>query len=369
MVANDKYDKIPKSLPFAKAKWTAHHHGRSFPAQRFTHEPQSIPMTFKQKSTDQPQWIADWAHPDDEGELLALFSRAFKSEMPETVWRWKYAGLDPFGALARRNGRAVAFYGGIPRTVELFGSTVTAVQIGDVMVDPDERGVLRRRGPFYFVAAHYLQHQVGKGKRFPLAFGFPSRRAYQLGANLGLYAKAGEIMRVEWAALNAKFNLLLRTRLLGHSLAAHADQLWLEMSAALSRQIVGVRNYAFLKQRYLEHPTLNYRVYLVSHRLGNKPYGILVVREEGDELFWVDMVAPPERVPALVSIVRRLASDLGKAKAYTWITAQHAALFGGESGVINPTEIVIPALDWNPAIRADQLHDRWWLMAGDTDFL
>ncbi len=325
-------------------------------------------LTFKKKPAIKAQWLAEWAHPEHEGELLALFKRAFGTEMTETLWRWKYAGLDPQGALTRRDGRVVAFYGSIPRKVELFGSPEIAVQISDVMVDPDERGVLRRSGPFSLAAEHYISHYVGKGKRFLFGFGFPSQRAYRLGERLGLYAKAGEIMRVEWIPMHTRFNLLLRTRPLDNSMGTSVDRLWLEMAAALSRQIVGVRDFVYLKRRYLEHPTLNYRVYMVSHRLGNKPYGIIVVREEGDELLWVDMVAPPERVAELVTIVRRLASDLGKPRTYAWITAQHAALFAGESGVISPTEIVIPALDWNPAIHADQLNDRWWLMAGDTDF-
>ncbi|MCX7109491.1 MAG: GNAT family N-acetyltransferase [Proteobacteria bacterium] len=325
-------------------------------------------LDFKKKPSNTDKLLVDWAGPADEAELLALFRRAFGTDMPAALWRWKYAGLDTPGALARRDGRAVAFYGGIPRTVSLFGSPATAVQIGDVMVDPAERGVLTRRGPFFLAASHYLRHCVGEGRTFPLAFGFPSQRAYRLGERLGLYAKVGEIMRVEWPALQTWPSLLLRTRPWASGMAAAADRLWLEMAAALSREIVGVRDFAYLKRRYLEHPALNYKVFGVSSRLSAKPFGIIVVREEGEELLWVDVVAPPERIAALVTIVRRLATDLGKPKAYTWITAQNAALFAGESGVVSPTEIVIPALDWNPAFSAAELADHWWLMAGDTDF-
>ncbi len=314
------------------------------------------------------KWSVDWACPADESELLALFSKAFGFDMPQTLWCWKYQGLDSSGVLARRDGQVVAFYGGIPRTVSLFGSPATAVQIGDAMVAPEERGVLTRRGPFFLAASHYLRHRVGAGKPFPLAFGFPSQRAYRLGERLGLYAKVGEIMRIDWPALEARPNPLLRTRPFDAAMGAAADRLWLEMAAALSRQIVGVRDFSYLKRRYLGHPTVSYRVFMVSGRISARPFGIIVVRDDGEELELVDVAAPPERLAALVKIVRRLAFNLGKPRAYTWITAQNAPLFAGESGAVSPTGIVVPALNWNQGIAPAKIDGRWWLMAGDTDF-
>ncbi|MFZ4702026.1 MAG: hypothetical protein ACOYMG_18425, partial [Candidatus Methylumidiphilus sp.] len=234
--------------------------------------------------------------------------------------------------------------------------------------EPKERGVLTRRGPFLLAAEHYLRHRVGVGKDFPLAYGFPSQRAYRIGERLGLYAKVGEIMRVEWPALQAWPNPLLRTRPWGITPGDAADRLWLEMAAALSRQVVGVRDFAYLKRRYLEHPTISYRTFLVSKRLGNRPFGILVLRDEADSLELLDVIAPPGRLTALVAIVRRLAWNLGKPKAYTWITAQNTAWFAGVAGVVSPTEIVVPAFNWPQGMPPAELNDRWWLMAGDTDF-
>jgi len=325
-------------------------------------------LRFKKKPV-QPAWVADWARqPEDEAGLLALFRRAFGTEMNPALWRWKYAGAGHCGTLVRRGGRLAAFYGGIPRRVSLFGAPAMAVQIADVMVDPAERGVLTRRGAFFLAAAHYLRASVGFGKAFPLAFGFPSQRPYRLGERLGLYAKAGELARIDWPALDARPDLRLRTRPLATGQAAAVDRLWLEMAAALSRQIVGVRDFAYLRHRYLEHPTVDYRVFLVCKRLSAAPFGVVVVRELDGELELVDLVAPPERLAALVGIVRRLAFALGKPKAYTWITAQHAARLAGPCGSVSPPHIIVPALDWPQAIPAADIDGRWWLMPGDTDF-
>ncbi len=82
------------------------------------------------------------------------------------------------------------------RAIQLFGSPARAVQIGDVMVHPKQRGILTRKGPFFQAAANFLEHFVGQGKDFPIAFGFPSERAYRLAEHLGLYEKVGELMRV-----------------------------------------------------------------------------------------------------------------------------------------------------------------------------
>lgn len=320
-----------------------------------------------QKSAARP-WRAGWAEPADEAELLDLFRRAFGQDMSPAVWRWKYRAARPCGALARRGGHIVAFYGGLPRPVSLFGAPAVAVQIGDVMVDPRERGVLTRRGPFFLAAEQYLRQHVGRGKTYPLAFGFPSARACRLGEKLGLYAKAGEILRVDWPALPARPTPWLSTRPLAAGDRAAVDRLWLEMAAALRRDIVGVRDAAYLRGRYLEHPARRYWVLLARKRLGGAPFGVIVARTLDGELELVDLVAPPERVPTLVAIVRRLACTLGKPTAFTWTAAQHAALFAGRDGAVSPTHIVVPTLAWPSAIPPAEIDGRWWLMPGDTDF-
>lgn len=118
-------------------------------------------------------WIIDKANSDAEAELLNLFLDAFGHEMPPELWHWKYQGVDILGMMLRNEGKAVAFYGGMPRTTHLFGTPVTAVQIGDVMVHPEHRGTLTRKGAFFQVATHFLERYVGEQQLYPIAFGFP----------------------------------------------------------------------------------------------------------------------------------------------------------------------------------------------------
>jgi hypothetical protein len=140
------------------------------------------------------------------------------------------------------------------------------------------------------------------------------------------------------------------------------------MAVALQDQVVGVRDWSYVKRRYLQHPTLTYQIYLVSSRLTGTPVGIMVIHVLDDALELLDIIAPPQRVATLVHCLRRLTWSMDKSQAYTWITAQHAHLLAGDAGEITPTGIIIPHNRWTPSIPANELLNRWWLTGGDTDF-
>jgi GT2 family glycosyltransferase len=310
----------------------------------------------------------DWAYQSNEAELLDLFRAAFGYQMNPELWRWKYHAFDTLGALVRHNGRAIAFYGAMPRSIHLFGSPATAVQIGDVMVLPEERGILTRQGPFFLAAAGFLERFVGHGKTFPLAFGFPSERPCRLGVRLGLYDKVGELAQINWPALQARPSYRMRLRPLSTNDSAAVDRLWLEMADALQDQVVGVRDWPYVQRRYMQHPTISYQLYLITSRFTQTPIGIIVIRVLDDAVELLDIIAPPQRMATLIHCLRRLTWNLGKPRTYAWITMQHAHSLAGDTGEIVPTGIVIPYNRWTPGISADKVMDRWWLMGGDTDF-
>ncbi len=157
-------------------------------------------------------------------------------------------------------------------------------------------------------------------------------------------------------------------RPLSHDKGTTVNRLWREMAEALQDQVIGVRDWAYVQRRYLQHPTLTYQLYLISSRLTGTPIGIIVIRILDDAVELLDIIAPPRRMAILVHCLRRLTWNLGKPQAYTWITTQHADLLAGDSGEITPTGIIIPHNRWTPGIPASELLDRWWLMGGDTDF-
>ena len=324
-------------------------------------------MHLKKYSPKPIAWRCELANSEDEAELLDLFQVAFGYKMPTELWRWKYKCLITLGALLRKDNQVVAFYGAMPRAIHLFGFQAIAVQIGDVMVHPEQRGTLSRKGLFFQVATHFLEHFVGQNKTFPLAFGFPSERAYCLSVHLGLYDRVGELMQVSWPALQARPSYKVRLRPLSHDQGPTVDRLWRQMANALQEQIVGVRDWDYVQRRYLQHPTIVYKLYQVSSRLTGSPIGIIVLNILDETIELVDVIAHPRHISTLVHCLRRLTWSLYKSEAYTWITTQNAPLFAN-TGEITPTGIIIPHNRWTPGIPASELLDRWWLMGGDTDF-
>ncbi|MBI4204742.1 MAG: GNAT family N-acetyltransferase [Betaproteobacteria bacterium] len=314
------------------------------------------------------RWSVDWAHPSDEAELLALFARAFGHAMPPAQWDWKYRGLDPVGTLVRRDGRPVAFYGGMPREIRWFGAPMTAVQIGDVMVDPAERGVLTRRGPFFLATTAFAERCVGPGRSYALAFGFPSERHTRLGEHLGLYARVDEVLEASWPALPARPGLLHSARALAVEQLDAVDALWEGMAEKLTGVAVGERNGARIRNRFLEHPTIGYLTFLVKHRFTGAPIGLVVLRDHGETgIELVDVVAPPESLAPLVATARRVAGRLGRPKVFAWMTPRAAESFAGSAPDLAPAKIPIPTIIWNASPDLGKLRGNWWLMGGDAD--
>ncbi|OIQ82016.1 hypothetical protein GALL_362100 [mine drainage metagenome] len=325
--------------------------------------------SLQNNSANQGVRITSLVRPENENDFLDLFQAAFRHQMPPELLRWKYCGLVSPGMLVKQDGLPVAFYGGMPRAINLLGTPVMAVQIGDVMVHPRQRGILSRKGLFFQVASSFLEHFVGDGKTFPVAFGFPSERAFRLAAHLGLYERVGELMQVSWPALKARpsYKFLIRPINPDQDVAA-VDRLWLEMADALQDQIIGVRDWSYVQQRYLQHPAFTYQIYLVSSRWTGVPVGIFVIRVHEDTVELLDMIAPPQRLSILVHCLRRVAWGLGKPRVHAWITNQNARLLAGGAGEIASTGITIPHNKWTSGIPASKILDRWWLMGGDTDF-
>src|SRR5690606_30842030 len=99
---------------------------------------------------------------------------------------WKYADGRGSAVGLWSGGRLIAHYGGLERRVVADGQTVTTVQVCDVMVAPDARAALARRGALHQVTASFMESAVGDGRRFLFGYGFPTTRAFAVAEKLGL---------------------------------------------------------------------------------------------------------------------------------------------------------------------------------------
>lgn len=317
----------------------------------------------------QLRWRPAWVGHEHQAAWLELFEASFGHTMPSAILQWKYRDTEKWGVGVWTDKKLIAFYGGIPRAISYFGRPKTAIQIGDVMVHPSQRGVLTRSGPFQIAAASFLELQIGHDSPYLLGFGFPTGKALQLAQRLGLYAPADSLTEIRWPAAPGYLVSQTFARVVSSKNAEAVDALWLEMKRALAGSIVGVRDWAFLHSRYITHPEQLYTVLIVRRRLSRAVLGVVVLRdraEQGVEL--IDFVAAPENFPELLETSRRYARKLGRTDVFTWITTSHVDMLMSKNGTVRRLDIIIPTNIWSSGPSIEEVQDHWWLMAGDTDF-
>jgi hypothetical protein len=350
---------LAQSDPFGAAAFTAL-------AARFGAAPGSDGSWAMSRS---PRWRPGWVRVADEAACLDLFESAFGYRMDPRLWRWKYRDADPLGVGVWQGERLVGFYGGMPRAVLVRGMPASAVQIGDVMVEPSQRGVMTRSGPFQIAASTFLERCIGDGRPHLLGFGFPTVKALQVAQKLGLYAEVDQITQLTWAARATWTDRIgLRLRAVTPADAPVIDRLWQQMARDFPDSIIGVRNWNYLQARFLRHPVVDYRCLLVKPLLAGASAAIVIRALDEAQVELIDIVGPRSSFDAAISGARRWAADAGFKSVRAWITASHANLLERQAPESSPLGLVVPTNVWSPGPAVDEVRGRWWLMAGDTDF-
>ncbi len=331
----------------------------------------AITKAFMEQVSASARWRAAPLDASQADLVRGLFAECFGKPLSRALWEWKYGGGRGLASgVWNERDELVAHYGGFPRSVIDAGKTRSAVQIGDVMVRPAERGLMTRKGAFYQAVTHFLASHVGDAAAYPHAFGFPNRRAMTLGQRLGVYQPVGRIMELVWKPTAADGLPWLQrlVPLAPEHDAARIALLWQAMCRDLPDALIGVRDAARIAQRYLNHPEHRYGVWLLQHRMTRRAIGLIVVRQHEDRLEWLDMVAPTAAWDECAQAVLFLARKLGLDRVTLWLTRpfhQHLQL----PHQLNETDISIPCNSFTPGPSAESLRDRWLLMGGDTDFL
>lgn len=308
--------------------------------------------------------------------MRALFVRVFGHPLSEDEWHWKYADGGGVGVGLYEEGQLLAHYGGMPRRVLFEGREALACQVCDVMVDPACRRALTRRGPLWQITSRFLELQIGDVQPHLLGFGFPTDRHHLAAERLGLYGSVDKMLCASWPAAGT-IGEPGRVQSLGEpdlqpgaGPSRALEACWRAMATALPGRIVGIRDAAWVRHRYLRHPRFRYQLLLLRSRWWRRPLGVAVVRAHEGHLEWVDAIGDPAHWPALLQAVRRCAAQLGLPRVDAWITESQKALLDGLAGDASwrPLGIDVPANTYTPGPAVERLRGRWLLMAGDTDF-
>ncbi len=316
------------------------------------------------------RWSVHDAREQDDPQVLALFHEVFGHAMPPQQWRWKYADAPHRGVLLRREGRVVAFYGGVPRAVQGPRGTHLAVQNGDVMVQPDERGVFTRRGAIYHVTEAFLSRHIGPGRAYEFGFGFPNERAFGVASRQGLYIEGDRLQTLTWSPLaGAPPSWWVREVAAGAAQLRAVDRLWRRMARDWRGLYIPVRDQARWRYRFLDAPGSHYQLLLVKHRLRGA-LAAVALREHPGHVEWLDYAGSRAAIGHAVAAVRRFAGQRGGKPVSGLFSQSIAADFAGEAASREPSNIVIPLRAPEPGWpQPYPWAGRLWLMGGDTDFL
>lgn len=315
--------------------------------------------------------------PADRADLLALHQRVFGAPVDAAWFDWKYRQGGGEGVGLWRQGQLIAHCGGVPRAIWHAGVRQHDLQIGDVMVAPEWRGILTRRGPFFHVSKRLYDSRLGAGRRFHAGFGFPSARHLQLAVKAGLLWHGGVMTALHWATPAGSTGL---SRWRWHvsplspgaaTFDATIDLAWERMRKAAPGLSIGERNAAYARWRYTRRPAHEHLFLQLRRPWQRQALGVAVLARATAQqpAQWLDWIGPLALMPQACTMCRAEAARAGAAGLTAW--ASRAVLERlADTGMAAQAEVAqigVPTASDVPAGSVADLD--WWFMGGDTDFL
>ena len=321
-------------------------------------------------------WSVERLQPNRAPEVCGLFERVFGNPMSMGLWSWKYAGGRGLAIVALdKAGHIVGHYGGLPRPVSFFGEAKLAVQIADVMVAPEVRGVLTRTGPFAMTTGAFLDEFIGYDAPYLLGFGFPSERHLRIARKLNLYASVDTVSELAWPNVTIGGDKPMASQVApidwsSDATAAQLDALWVSMQGCLSDFVVPVRDANWWRHRFANHPSHVYRCFWLYGEGSPHAVGAFVLKpsiDAGGVWELMDWIGGVQYIPAVVEQARRLAHSQA-ASLSGWFSSCLVARLVDTGCTVTDIGVRVPTSIRRPGPPSEQVNGRWWLTGGDTDF-
>lgn len=316
--------------------------------------------------------------PDDIDAMLSLHRRVFGSDTDLAWFDWKYrqGHAIAVGVWQETSGTLVAHCGGIPRRLWHQGRPTSGLQIGDVMVAPEFRGILTRRGPFYHATRALYEGKLGPG-RIAIGYGFPNERHTRLGVMLKLGWHRGDIASLVWdtsavPAAHWRERLAWRWQALSPQDAAFdqaVTQAWAAMRGDGTALTLGERDPDYIRWRFVQRPDKQYRFFTLRRPWLARAEGVAVLDLAQPQSLWLDWIGPRRSMAVASRFARRAAAAAGATSLAAWASpAVEEALAG--SGIAHRAYAACLGIPMASDLREQDLPGvRWWFMGGDTDFL
>ncbi len=311
-------------------------------------------------------------------DIALLFEKSFQLEFDREIWDWKYRLGQGRCVIARTEagGDIVAHYGGAPRQISYFGEPAVAIQVCDVMVLPEVRRSYGKSSLFFRTAATFLEREIGYSVKHLLGFGFPNQKAMNIAIRLGLYEKTDEFVEVHIAPDTALLEGWRITELQFKERAAAIDTLWQQMRDDFSDSILGERNSAYFDYRFRQHPFGKRGQYRALQLVDAQEQlsAVAVLKPHGEHMLLMDVFARRSEIADHIVRLQTWSHDAAKEDATMrpikfWVTRSGLARINLTPTAVHDLGIEIPCNSWNAGPPAELLRDKWWLTAGDMDFL
>jgi len=308
-----------------------------------------------------------------EQQCMDLFKEVFEQPMSQEFWDWKYDGVKWRGICAVKDGEVIAHYSGMRRDIHYFGEPKSTLHACDTMVSPRARGGIKRNSPFYNVAYIWIRSNLGINKEFLMSYGFPNKRVMKLAEKLGLYLEVDTITGVHWRELHkygsqSDQSISIEEYIPNPKTNDEIGKLWNDMAAEFKESIIGIRDAEYLITRYLKHPVLKYKIYLVRNNKGEL-LAALVLKRENRSMVLMDLVAKKEHFKTAIEKACSIAKNLKCEQVVCWITKSKSELFNHCGATMQEEDISIPTSAITPNFDPEHVKGKWFLMIGDTDFL
>jgi hypothetical protein len=328
-------------------------------------------MVLEKNFGGRPYLIRDLV-PGDAPEVLRLFVACFGHQPDRDWFEWKYgAGNAVAVGLWDENGRLMAHCAGIPRAIAWHGEPIAGVQIGDVMVSPELRGLVMRKGPFQQICSHFFGSRVGADRAYPFAWGFPNQRHLRLGTMLDLYWDAGIISQLSWPAKHARLPLWWSFTALSENAEDFDSQVgmaWQSMARDLKDHVVGVRDANYVRWRFLARPDRQYRLFALRRRFTGGMLALVVMRVAEDSAELLDVIGPRSVFRHAVRAAINEAAGAGADCLTAWASHELAELARGTGAAVAPSGASLAIIKESDLSGEEVAAARWWWMGGDTDF-
>ena len=313
---------------------------------------------------------------EDMAAVLTLHQRVFGGSVDLSWYEWKYQRGFGESVGVWCDGVLIAHCAGFPRNFWTQTHQAPYLQIGDVMVAPEWRGILTRKGPFFYASQGLYDSRLGNAGPYPLGFGFPSARHIRLALKSNLLWDSGVMMELRWDGVGSRpfADRLWRTVPLSPFDAdfdASIDSAWLNMRQHARALHLGDRSANHVRWRYASRPGQVHHFLKVCRPWSPHTWGLAVLAPvtRDQPVHWLDWIGPLNMLDLASRLCRIEAARLGASSLLTWASSA-VVLALQQSGFSRQAEVARIGVPVASDVSSDDVAQmNWWFMSGDTDFL